>query len=176
MKSTGVVRRIDLLGRIVIPKEIRNTLRIHEGEQLEIFIDQETIKLKKFSTLCQINNQVSLILNAIYRSTKTNIFVTDRDVFLATTPKLEESLLNKQISTTLNNIIIERKNIESNDYQQLELCHKYFVQVNYIINPIIVNGDVIGLVGIISNDKKIDEIEKKILNIVTEYLCKNVEE
>ena len=90
MKSTGVVRRIDDLGRIVIPKEIRRNLRIKEGENLEIFIENENIILKKYSMMNKINDLSQELTDAIYTFTKHNVFITDTDSVVAGSGKLKK--------------------------------------------------------------------------------------
>ena len=76
MKATGVVRRIDDLGRIVIPKEIRRSLRIHEGDSLEIYIEgKDTVILKKYSLVESVNNFITQYVESLYASSKKEIIV-----------------------------------------------------------------------------------------------------
>ena len=75
MKATGVVRRIDDLGRIVIPKELRRTMRIREGDSLEIFIDGEKIMLKKYSPVQNVNDFVLEFVESIYSSYKKDMII-----------------------------------------------------------------------------------------------------
>ena len=77
MKSTGVVRRVDELGRIVIPKEIRRTLRIKDGESLEILVDKDMIFLKKFSKLSNMEDMAKQLSDVLYQSVNKNIFVKE---------------------------------------------------------------------------------------------------
>ena len=83
MKSTGIVRRVDELGRIVIPKEIRRTLRIRNGESLEIFIDKDMINLKKFSEISDLSDISKEIVEIVNSTLKKTILITDRDMFVA---------------------------------------------------------------------------------------------
>ena len=83
MKSTGVVRRVDDLGRIVIPKEIRRTLRIRDGESLEIFVDREMIALKKFSKMSDMDDVSKELVEIINANIKKTVLITDRDKFVA---------------------------------------------------------------------------------------------
>ena len=93
MKTTGVVRKIDDLGRIVIPKEIRRTLKIRDGESLEIFVDKEMIALKKYSTMEDLQEVTRKLLDAISNTTSKNIFVTDRDKVIAGSGELKKKFL-----------------------------------------------------------------------------------
>ena len=90
MKTTGVVRRVDDLGRIVIPKDIRKSLRIRDGESLEFFVDKETISLKKFSTSADLSEMAQSLLDTIHKTISKSIFVTDRDKVVAGTGKLKK--------------------------------------------------------------------------------------
>jgi AbrB family transcriptional regulator (stage V sporulation protein T) len=84
VKATGIVRRIDDLGRIVIPKEIRRILRIRNGESLEIYIDEpELIVLKKFSPMSELEDFAKEYVDSIYTTVKHNIVITDRDKIIA---------------------------------------------------------------------------------------------
>ena len=101
MKTTGVVRRIDDLGRIVIPKEIRKTLRIRDGESLEFFVDKETITLRKFSTSADLSDVSQALLDTICTTINKSIFVTDRDKIVAGSGKFKKEFFNYNISTQL---------------------------------------------------------------------------
>ena len=83
MKATGIIRRIDDLGRIVIPKEIRKNLRIKEGENLEIFVQNEEIILRKYSMMNKISDLALELTDAIYTFMKHSIFITDTDQIVA---------------------------------------------------------------------------------------------
>ena len=98
MKATGVVRRIDELGRIVIPKEIRKTLRIREGENLEIFLDdQENIVLKKYFVLNHFAEEAKTFVDTIYHLTTHSVIITDTDKVVAMAGVVKELLDQKPI-------------------------------------------------------------------------------
>ena len=109
MKATGVVRRIDELGRIVIPKEIRKTLRIREGENLEIFLDdQENIVLKKYFALNHFAEEAKTFVDTIYHLTRHSVIITDTDKVIAMAGVEKELLDQKPISEQLKDIIARR--------------------------------------------------------------------
>ena len=90
MKSTGVIRRIDELGRIVIPKEIRKTLRIHDGDNLEIFIDNdENIILSKYSRFGSINDFANSFISALQKFISCDVIITDKDKIIALSNNLK---------------------------------------------------------------------------------------
>ena len=159
MKTTGVVRRIDDLGRIVIPKEIRRTLRIHDGESLEIFVDNEIITLKKYSSLNELANVSKILVESINKEINKDIIITDRDNVIAASGVNKKKYMGKNISSYLENVINDRKSVR-------------------IFNEkvIIANGDAVGSAIIVSLENNISESEEKLIKIVAEFLGKHVEE
>ena len=108
MKATGIIRRIDDLGRIVIPKEIRKNLRIKEGENLEIFVQNEEIILRKYSMMNKISDLALELTDAIYTFMKHSIFITDTDQIVAGSGPLKKKYLNKPISEFISESIKRR--------------------------------------------------------------------
>ena len=98
MKTTGVIRRIDDLGRIVIPKEIRKTLRIKDGESLEIYLDSDNIVLKKFSRLEGLSNFYKNYVDSVQSSIGENIMITDNEKIVAVAGTLKKKYLDHDIS------------------------------------------------------------------------------
>ncbi len=175
MKTTGVVRRIDDLGRIVIPKEIRRTLRIHDGESLEIFVDNEIITLKKYSSLSELTNISRILIDSISKEVNKSIFITDRDTVIAISGNSKKKYINKNISSYLEQIINDRKKIRSS-CTNVEFVDKIEEKCSYVISPIIASGDAVGAVVIISDEDDITEDEEKLVRIVAEFLGKHIEE
>ena len=176
MKSTGVVRRIDDLGRIVIPKEIRRSLRIRDGEPLEIFVDRETIGLKKFSSIKEMNELAKSFISIVNTTIGKNIFVSDRDSFMAISGELKDRYLNKSISGYLENVMNSRKTIIEKDFTKLEVVDGHYLKCAYVIYPIIMNGDAIGLVIVLSTKDKINKTDEKIANVTARFLGEYVEQ
>lgn len=174
MKSTGIVRRIDDLGRIVIPKEIRKTLKIKENESLEVFINNDEIILKKFSNMNDLEKIVENYIKVLKDITGNNIIITDRNKVIGTSEILKNEYLNKDISENLDILLNNRKNILSNDKKELEILTDKKVQVNYYLIPIIVNSDVSGAIIMLSN-KEIKEEEKLTLDIVSKIITNSLE-
>jgi len=176
MKTTGVVRRIDDLGRIVIPKEIRRTLRIRDGESLEIFVDKEMIALKKYSSMDDMAEIAKTLADTISSTIKKNIFITDRDRFIVTTGEDKKKYLNKSISRSLEQQMNDRELLTEKNLHSIELIDGKKEEYSYIINPINVKGDVVGLVLILSSDDSITEIDEKISIVIADFLSKHIEE
>lgn len=176
MKSTGVVRRIDDLGRIVIPKEIRRTLRIREGESLEIYTEGEMVLLKKYSPMEDLNEISHELVNTISQCLPNNIMITDRDKIIAVTGTLKNKYLNKNISQFLEEKIKNRETLLERESSDIEFINGVKEKCSYVIYPIITNGDAIGIVSIYSIDKEVTELEMKIASIVANFLGKHIEE
>jgi AbrB family transcriptional regulator (stage V sporulation protein T) len=173
MKATGIIRRIDDLGRIVIPKEIRKKLKINEGENIEIYIDdEEHIILKKYSILKNIKDISQKITDSIYSYFKYDILITDTSNVIAASGKNKKNYINKEISEELLNII---KRKESKIYKNINIIENTTIEENCKINLITDNGDINGLLIYIKSEE-ISEEELKILNISTNFLNKYLEE
>lgn len=175
MKATGVVRRIDELGRIVIPKEIRKTLRIKEGENLEIYIDNESIILKKYSSIHNLDEFAQKLTDTISNLLKKNIIITDSDSIVAISGGLKKKYLGQKISDELETIIKKRsqileKNIKSIKISEIEEAG------SYTYAPIIANGDALGIVLILSKTEPLSESEEQIVKIVANFLAKHLEQ
>lgn len=176
MKTIGVVRRIDDLGRIVIPKEIRKSLRIKDGESLEIFLDSDNIVLKKYSPLGNLQDFYKSYVDSIYESIKENIMIVDRDSIVAVAGDLKRKYLDKNISSEIDEMIQKRSNVIEKDFKEISLISNITEKCSYVISPIIVNGDAIGAVIMFSSDNKLDSFEQKTVIIAAKFLGKYIEE
>ena len=110
MKATGIVRRIDDLGRVVIPKEIRRTMRIREGDPLEIYTSREgEVIFKKYSLLGGVEDFAAELCETMSRSTGSVCAVTDRDTVIAVAGGSKRELMGKRITPELEQIMESRK-------------------------------------------------------------------
>ena len=176
MKATGVIRRIDELGRIVIPKEIRKNLRLRVGESLEIFVDNDDIILKKFSVVSRISDLSQELTDAINIFTKYNIIIMDTNEFIACSGSLKKEIINKSISDDLRYLIEKREKILQNHLKDLRIMDNKTIKCSYADSTIIVNGEAIGLIMILSEKDKLTEFEMKIVEIVSSFLTKYLEQ
>lgn len=173
MKVAGVVRRIDELGRIVVPKEIRKTLRIKNGENLEIFIQNENIILRKYSQLGNLSELSDSIVESLNSYLKANVLISDTNNFISVSGPLKKKYLNLEISEEIFKIINNRKpTILKN--KPLSLTQNEKEEKNIFINPIISSGDVIGSIIVIS-DKEISQNTINTVDILTKVLAKHIE-
>ena len=163
MKETGVVIRIDDLGRIVIPKEIRKSLRIREGDSLEIFVDNNKVFLQKHSHVGEMLEIARHYANAIYNQFKIDVVITDMERVIACNSRLESKLLDKELDEDIVNII-EGKIPKDISEESILGLYRY----NYI-NPILAYGDLMGSV-ILSKETPISNDEKKNANIMSLFM------
>ncbi len=179
MKATGIVRRIDDLGRVVIPKEIRRTLRIREGDPLEIFTksDGEVI-FKKYSPmgeLSEFSGQYSEVLN---RTAGLPIIITDRDHVISVSGLSKKDVLEKTVSNELEELM------ENREKYICDNKNKPFYPINdleikaLIVYPIISSGDIAGSVIFAESEKKQSpgETEIKLCQVAAAFLGKQMEE
>ena len=183
MKATGVVRRIDDLGRIVIPKEIRKTLRIKEGDPLEIFTDREgQVILKKYSPIGELSEFATEYAETLAKTTGHIACITDKDTVIAVSGGSKKEFLEQGISKDLERIMDEKEvyiSKENNDIsipvtQNSNNDKKNNTQVVY---PIISDGDAIGTVILLSKDSstKMTDVEKKVVQSAASFLGTQME-
>ncbi|MCY6371971.1 stage V sporulation protein T [Clostridium ganghwense] len=183
MKATGIVRRIDDLGRVVIPKEIRRTLRIREGDPLEIFTDREGgVILKKYSPIEELSNFSKEYAESLQSTIGHIILICDKDNIISVSGSSKKEYMDKKISMEVEQIMEERKGVTlgegSNKIVPLmddeEVEGKYFAQV---ISPIIAEGDAIGAVIVAAKEEnvKFGEVETKLAETAASFLGKQME-
>ncbi len=175
MKSTGMIRKIDDLGRIVIPKEIRKTLKIREGDSLEIYIEGERIILNRYSPLGEFIEDIIVLSESISNNTDTNICITDTKQVLIATGYLEKEYLYKEISKELLEKMEERILWQNKGENKIKITEndELVKKLNQVIMPIIYEGSVLGSVVLLTNDvnKKITETELGLVKVMADYLA-----
>ncbi|UTR16995.1 stage V sporulation protein T [Salipaludibacillus sp. LMS25] len=179
MKATGIVRRIDDLGRVVIPKEIRRTLRIREGDPLEIFVDREgEVILKKYSPISELGDFAKEYAEALYDSLNHIVLIADRDSFITVAGGSKKDYHNKAIGDLVEKAMEERKsNITSEKGEYVIAGDTSEPMDGYCISPIIANGDPIGAVLLISKGSgSIGEIEQKLAETAAGFLARQMEQ
>ena len=177
MKATGIVRRIDELGRIVIPKEIRRIFRIKEGDSLEIFTSHNgEIILKKYSPFEELEDFAQAYCDAIWQNTGNIAIGTDKERYIACSGK--KDIKDKSISTTLEKIIDERGRMAGcrGDSSFLNLIEDDDITAEAVA-PIISAGDAVGAVVVLNKDngKKFGDVENKMVQIAASFLGKHLE-
>lgn len=175
MKATGIVRRIDDLGRVVIPKEIRRTMRIREGDPLEIYTDREgSVIFRKYSQLEDMAELAGELCETMYRVTSVSVVVTDRDCCIAAGGAPRKELVERGVSSELGRVMEERKPYHSigEGLTLTEGDGRYQVEAVY---PIISHGDVLGSVLLLHGDVPVGETEQKTAQIAAAFLGRHME-
>ena len=168
--TTGIVRRIDELGRIVIPKEIRKNLRIKTGDNLEILVNGDDITLRKYSQIENVTDIASVYAESFYQVLKYNVIVTDTDKVVAIAGNLKKKYLNMGISDKLTSMIERRDSFVERKKSSIEISPGLSEFGYYAVATIINNGDSIGSVIILSLDTPMLEQEEKLANILANIL------
>ena len=176
MKSTGIVRRIDELGRIVIPKEIRNNLRLRSGENIEIYTDKESIIMKKFSMVNKISDLAQELTDAIHTFLKYNIVITDMHEIISASGKKKKEIIHKNLSEVMIEKIDKREKMFESHIKDIEIIEGKTYTCSYMTNPIIKDGECIGLIIIFSEDERLTLDELHIIEIVSSFISKYLEE
>ena len=173
MKSTGVIRRIDELGRIVIPKEIRKNLRIKDGENLEIFVnDSGEITLKKHSILDKFKELSNTIVNTL-NIFNDEIMITDTSTIISYSGKCKNEYLNQNVNIEFFKLLESRKKyVEEKNIINITNID---IKKSYIIEPLILNGDLIGSLILLSNNS-ITKEKEKLVDFASKILINYIEE
>lgn len=177
MKATGIVRRIDDLGRVVIPKEIRRTLRIREGDPLEIFVDRDgEVILKKYSPISELGDFAKEYAEAIYDSLGSPVLICDRDTYIAVAGGSKKDYLNKSVGELAEKTMEDRSSVLETSGGQIALLDSSEEEVqSYAIAPIVANGDPIGAVVIFSKEATLGEVEHKAAETAASFLARQME-
>lgn len=182
MKATGIVRRIDDLGRVVIPKEIRRTMRIREGDPLEIYTDREgEVIFKKYSPMGELSDFAAQYAETLHRTSDLSVVICDRDGIIACAGVPRKEYADKTVSSGMDMLMQGRA------FYRLEgEKSKIFVteEGQYYVNcamPILCEGDIVGcvasLVGDGSDNRRSpgEDVEAKLIQTAAGFLGKQLE-
>jgi len=183
VKATGIVRRIDDLGRVVIPKEIRKTLRIREGDPLEIFTDKDgEVILKKYSPIGELSEFAVQYAETLAKTSGHVACITDKDSVIAVSGAPKREFLDKNISYELEKIMNDKTTwvVKSANEKRVpiftnESLDKYYAQV---ISPIVSEGDTIGSVVLMATEagSQMGDAEVKLAQSAAGFLGKQMEQ
>ena len=179
MKATGIVRRIDDLGRVVIPKEIRRTMRIREGDPLEIYTSRDgEVIFKKYSLLGGMEDFATQLCETMSRSTGSICAVTDRDTVIAVAGGGKRELIGKRITPELEQIMENRRIYQfSGEGQAILVSDSTDKLVTSVAAPILAEGDLLGMVLFISSapGTVTGEAEFKLAQTIAAFLGRHME-
>ncbi|MEG0570837.1 MAG: stage V sporulation T C-terminal domain-containing protein [Oscillospiraceae bacterium] len=180
MKATGIVRRIDDLGRVVIPKEIRRTMRIREGDPLEIYTTGEgEVIFRKYSPVGEILAFSTQYADVLYKAASMPVIVCDKDHVIAVSGIPKKEIIERRISPALEESMLQRINIACTDancnkikpvegIQRFALCS----------SPIIAAGDICGCILFLSSDETslATDCQIKLIQVASAFLAKQLED
>ena len=178
MKATGIVRRIDDLGRVVIPKEIRRTMRIREGDPLEIYTDKDgEVIFKKYSPIGELSDFAAQICDSLHKSTDAIAAVCDRDTVIAISGGAKRELLDKRISAGLEHIMEGRNTYRYDGSGCIPVSDNDEKLCVSVAAPVISEGDVMGCVLFVAqqNSAPCTDIEYTLAQTVASFLGKQME-
>lgn len=171
MKTTGITRRIDELGRIVIPKEIRKNMHIKPGELLEIYLnDTETIVLKKHSLINNNQEFIKCFIKNLGNKIRGNVYLTSLDEIMFSS---DETVNGQKISETLETVINDAGKVSSLD--KIDLTGDVVIEQPFDVYPISPNGDIAGLL-IIKFEEKLSTEQQELIKFSTAFLNNYLEE
>jgi AbrB family transcriptional regulator (stage V sporulation protein T) len=180
MKATGIVRRIDDLGRVVIPKEIRRTLRIREGDPLEIFVDRDgEVILKKYSPIGELGDFAKEYCDSLHESLGHTTLITDRDNVIAVSGVSKKEYLEKSVGNVVEASMNDRRTGIESTKGTYELCKDVNEEyTSYCVAPIVAGGDPIGSVILFSKKDgvKMGDLEEKLTETAAGFLAKQMEQ
>lgn len=177
MKATGIVRRIDELGRVVIPMEIRRTMKIREGDPLEIFTEADgELILRKYSPMESIEGYAVFLADSISETVETGVLICDKDIIVAASGLSKKEYIGQNITKELEAAIENRRTVLNVSADKIipvknEDTISYRAQV---VSPILAAGDVYGAVIILSRDRALNDSDIKVATSASNYLGKQL--
>ena len=179
MKATGIVRRIDDLGRVVIPKEIRRTMRIREGDPLEIFTDANgEVIFKKYSPVGELNSSTKPYAEVLFRGTNLPVLITDRDRVIACAGLSKKEAIDRRVTTSLETLIENRTGFTAVPGGERLRPIEGLERDAAVAYPIIGGGDVSGCVIMLQSENGAmpTQTEVKLIQVAASFLGKQMEE
>jgi len=181
MQDTGIVRRIDELGRVVIPKELRKTLRIREGDPLEIYTNKDELVLRKYSPITVVGDHVQAVASGLNELFDKPCIITDTDHVIYASGSKSKEVIGKEITADLEKVLKERKSVVISSGDGLKVVPvtkgEEFQTENQIIVPIISGGDCYGSVTVFDTDKtaRFTQSDVKLVRLGASFLARQFE-
>ncbi|MBR6547963.1 MAG: AbrB/MazE/SpoVT family DNA-binding domain-containing protein [Clostridia bacterium] len=180
MKATGIVRRIDDLGRVVIPKEIRRTMRIREGDPLEIFTSNDgDVIFKKYSPIGELAHLAAQYAEVMAKGTVLPVVICDRDGCVAASGVSKREVLERRLTVQLEEMMEQRQNYVLTPTHEKRLMPLEGVERQAAVAiPIIAAGDVVGTVCMLAAESGAvpNETDVKMAQVAAAFLGRQMEE
>ena len=186
MKATGIVRRIDDLGRVVIPKEIRRTLRIREGDPLEIFVDRDgEVILKKYSPIGELSDFAKEFAESLHEAVGHIALIADQDVIIAVAGAPKKEFMDRRVGGVIQGAMAHRQTVIVNDVEGEKPFPGTLLYDDeddrrvtaYIAAPIVAGGEAIGAVILCTREpgRKMGEMERKLVETAATFLARQMQ-
>lgn len=177
MKATGIVRRIDDLGRVVIPKEIRRTMRIREGDPLEIFTEKDgEVIFKKYSPIGELGDFATNYVETLAKTSGHPACITDRDNVIAVSGIPKKELMEKRISHELDDLMSDKITVTYESGRLVSIADGNDKYTAGVVVPIVSEGDTIGSVMFVMKDgERPSEVDNKLAETAAGFLGKHME-
>ncbi|WEG12726.1 stage V sporulation protein T [Pullulanibacillus sp. KACC 23026] len=178
MKATGIVRRIDDLGRVVIPKEIRRTLRIREGDPLEIFVDRDgEVILKKYSPINELGDFSQEYAESLAENSGCLVLIADRDAIISVSGGPKKDYLDKTIGAMVEKAMDSRSTLTEKDGKDVLDGQTMEEFGGTVIAPVIAGGDPIGAVILVGKaQEEVGTVEQKLAETAAGFLARQMEQ
>lgn len=182
MKATGIVRRIDDLGRVVIPKEIRRTMRIREGDPLEIYTDREgEVIFKKYSPIGELASFAAQYAETLHKTCDMSVVICDRDAVIACSGVSKKEYLDKKLSRELEGVIEKRTLYQTRGADRIRITEDNSTHYVSCAMPIMNEGDIIGCVASVRPEEGnaapavSEDLEQKLIMTAASFLGKQLD-
>ncbi|MBR6969045.1 MAG: AbrB/MazE/SpoVT family DNA-binding domain-containing protein [Ruminococcus sp.] len=179
MKATGIVRRIDDLGRVVIPKEIRRTMRIREGDPLEIYTNSEgEVIFKKYSAVSEMSENAGHVADIMHKIAGCPVVIFDKDHVVATAGVPRKEFSERRVTGQLEELMENRGQFYCPDGSTNSFYPAEGVQRTAIAAlPIITAGDISGAVAFMTSDSchEVTDLQKSLINASAQFLARQIE-
>ncbi|GHU54056.1 stage V sporulation protein T [Clostridia bacterium] len=178
MKATGIVRRIDDLGRVVIPKEIRRTMRIREGDPLEIYTNNEgEVIFKKYSAISEMYENAAQVAEIMTKLAGCAVIVFDRDHVVAVAGAKKQEYMERRVSVQMEDLMTNRKQFFMKSETDMFSSVEGVGRKSLVALPIVSSGDVTGAVTFLCNDdeKPVTDLQISLITAATQFLGRQVE-
>lgn len=176
MIDTGLTRKIDGMGRLVIPKEIRERYNIREDDYLEFSLTTDGFCLKKYSKLGRLQALAQELTDTLNMFLDAEVLIAERDTILAYSGIYKDKYLNKPVSNKLIKSIRRRESLFETYTKELQITEDDVINCSYINETIVANSEEIGIICLYRLDRSVDKTDLKVVNIVSSFLTKYIEE
>lgn len=176
MVESGLTRKIDGMGRLVIPKEIRERYNIHENDYLEFLLDSDGFFIRKYSRLGRLATLAQELTDTLSTFLNAEVLIAERDTIVAYSGEFKEKYINQPISKSFSKSIRRRESLFETYKKDLEIIDSDIINCSYINETLVADCEEVGIICLYRLDRSVDETDLKIVNIVSSFFTRYLEE